>query len=453
MQVTQTQNEGLKRGYRFVLPGDELKERVEAKLAEEQPNLQLRGFRKGKVPISLMRQMFGKEIGSQIRESAVQEALTTHFGDTGERPAATPDIDFGVDGPTQEGDLSFDVAYEALPAIPEIDFKAIELERLVATVDEEAVQEALREYATRFGSYENADDRAEAKLGDMLTLDFKGLIDGEEFEQGSGEGFPIVLGEDLLAPGFDEQLQGAKVGAKLSVKVTYPDDYHTEALRGKDAVFSCKVQALKRLSPSPINEDLAAKARFDSLDDLKSDIRESLGERFRADAKLFLRYRLFDCLAEMLDFELPSRMMEAEARSVANQFLMDERRRREAENKDADGSDDPLDTDQIEPTEEHIRIAERRLRLGLLFIEVGRANDIEVNEREFRSAAEVLAVQHGVQSTAYLEAISKYPAVRAGIERSLFEAKVTDFLLELIQVTDKEVSADELRKAVDAIEE
>ncbi len=452
MQVTQTLNEGLKRGYRIVVPGTDLTEKVEARLVEEQPNLQLNGFRKGKVPIVLMRRLFGKEIDRDVRQIAVEEALRTHFSDSGEKPAMFPDIEVGSDAMKEGADLSFDVAYEALPVIPEVDFRSIKLERLVVKATEEEIQKLLDEHARQFGSHEDAEAGATAEMGDLLTLDFKGLIDGEEFEAGSGEGFPVLLGSDLIAPGLDEQLIGVEVEAEVEAKVTYPEDYHIEELQAKEARFSCTVRELMKMKPSQIDDSLAAKVGFENLEDLERKIRESVESQLAKDARLVLRFQLLDRISEMVDFELPSVLLKNEADSVARQLTEDAQRQSD-ENEDLD--DDEIGDDiAVEPTPEHIGIAERRLRLGLLFGEVGNANDIAVNDHDLRLAAEQMAARVPAASRQrYLELFYGNEEIRSRFEQRIFEDKVIEFLLELIEVTDREVSRDELREAIEAIDE
>lgn len=472
MQVTETLNEGLKRGYHFVVPATFLNEKVEEKLAAEQPNIQLNGFRKGKVPISLIRRLFAKGVKDEIRESTLKEKVDTHFSDSDERPATRPSIDIKSSGETDGEDLSFSLAYEVFPDIPEIDFKTIELEKLVVAADDAMIQARLESLAERFGSFEDAEAGAKAELGHMVVLDFKGLIDGEEFDEGTGEGFPVVLGDDLIAPGFDEQLIGAGVGSNVEVKATYPDEHRNEALRGKDAVFSCTVKQLKTLVPREIDDDLAKKVDVNSLEELKDGIRNGLESDLNNDSRFLMRYRLFDRLEEMLEFELPPSLLEAETGNVIRQLSMDEVG--QGGDGSAEATDDTVDEsagdegaadadsddegavarpDQPEPTADHIRIAKRRLRLGLFFTEVGRSNDIEVTVKDLESAAARLEMQdRRATKIQYLEYISRDRGFRSAIEQGIIERKVVDFMLELVEVTDREASVGELREALAAID-
>ena len=471
MQVTQTLNEGLKREFQFVVPGTDLDERVEDRLVAERPNIQINGFRRGKVPISLVRKLYAKGLKDEIRETTVRETLESHFSESGERSATTPAIKFENKGEQDSEDLSFSVAYEAFPAIPDMDFKSINIERLVIAADEEEIQKGLENIARIQGTYHDTEAGTKAELGNLLVMDFKGLIDGEEFEEGSGEDFFVELGNDLIAPGFDEQLVGAEVGSTVEVKATFRDSHHNEELRGKEAVFSCLVKELKEMVPCEIDDELAVKVGREDLEDLRSAVKERFEASLRQDSRFLLRYRLLNRLDEVLDFELPPSLLEAEISSVARQLAMDEEQKGPdgeapaAEDSQEDGgeSDDSGDSappevvaeaEEFEPTPEHIRIAERRLRLGLFFVHVGRLNNIQVNERDMEAAAERMAIQTGQATPAqYLEMLRRHKEFRSTVEQETFERKVVEFLFELVDITDREATAEELQEAIDAIED
>jgi len=466
MQVTQTLNEGLKRGYHFVVPSTVLSDKVEERLAAEQPNVQLNGFRKGKVPISLMRRLFGKGVKDEIRESTVRETLDGHFNDSNERPATTPSINIESDGGSDGEDLSFSVSYEMLPTIPEIDFGDIKLERLVAAVDEELIQEQLEKLAARYGNFEAAEAGSKAEPGDLVVLDFKGLVDGEEFEQGSGEGFPVELGKDSIAPGLDEQLVGAEVGSTVDARVTFPDGYHVEELRGREATFSCMVKELKRSVPRPIDDDLASMAECANLADLKEAIENQLEAGLASDSRFLLQYRLFDQLDALLDFDLPPSLLDAEIHNVVQQLGTDDQQGSEDREApegvqsddrieaDPDSIDEPDRSAGASATPEQLRIAERRLRLGLLIMDISRSRNIEVTPRDLDQAAQQMALRgRGVSKSQYLDLLKIGGNFRSGVEQRILERKVVEFLLELVDVTDRKVSAGELRESIEAIDE
>jgi len=453
MQVTQTQNEGLKRGYRIVVPGQSLIENVEKRLASEQPNFHLNGFRKGKVPTWLIRKIHGKEIEDMVWENAIREALSDHFKESGEKPMMSPTVEIENDGRKDGGDLSFNVAYEARPVIPEVDFRSIQLERMMVSVDDASVQNVLEARSIAYGTHEDAETGATAQFGDLVIIDFEGTIDGEEFEGGSGEGFPVQIGGNLIAPGFDAQLVGSERDSTVDIEVTYPEDHHNEPLRGKDASFSCMVRELKKIVPNPIDDSLATKMGFENLERLKENIRDSLRRGFRDEAKLLMRYQLFNRLSETLDFELPPSLLSKEVANVARQIAEDAEDRSE-DQADSDDGNGSAEADGIEPTPEHIALAGRRLRLGLTFVEVGEANGIKVNEQDLELAAERMSHRHGQASKAeYLSFLYNHEGIRSNVEQEIFERKVVDFLIELADVTDREVSVDEFREALAAMDE
>ena len=466
MQVTETLNEGLKRGYQFVVPDTLLSERVEERLAEEQPKFHMNGFRTGKVPVSLMRRLYGKQLRDEVRDAALRQAVEDHLGGSDEKLATSPNVQIQNNGDKEGEDLSFSVTYEAYPEIPEIDFGSIAVERLVVSVDEDTVQKGLERVAHRYGSYEDTEPDARAELGDMVVMDFRGLIDGEEFEEGKGEGFPVELGKNLIAPGFDEQLVSAQVGSEIDVKVTYPDGYRIEALQGKEAVFFCTVKELKKWIDSPVDQELVTKAGFENLEDLKEEVRRQMDARFSDDARQLLKIRLFDRLCELLEFELPPSLLARETMHVTAQLGAelkapgDEDGELTGSSDDANSSDDEAghngneDDSAVDPPEEHTKIAGRRLRLGMLLDEIGNANGIEVSEQDLEAAARGMAKNlDSITRFQHMQYFYQDRGFRSRIANRVFEEKVFEFMLELVEVNDKEVSEDGLRDALASIEE
>ena len=273
MQVTETLNQGLKRGYRFTLPAADLAAEVDRQLAEAQPQIEMKGFRKGKVPMALLKKTYGPRVMGDAMQKSIDDALRAHMEETKARPAMQPQVEMENGAGWSEGDdVVVNVSYELLPEIPEADLSSVELERLTVTPDESAVTEALENLAKNAQSF---DDRAEgeaAQSGDQVTIDFKGMVDGEAFEGGTAEGYPLVLGSNSFIPGFEDQLVGAKAGDDVKVNVKFPDDYGHPTLKGKDAVFETKVHAVKSPKAAEIDDEMAKKFGADSLDDLKTQI-------------------------------------------------------------------------------------------------------------------------------------------------------------------------------------
>lgn len=282
MQVKETQNEGLKRGYQFTLPAADLAAQVEAKLKEAQPEVEMKGFRKGKVPMAMLKKQFGPRVMGDAMQEAIDSALRNHLETSGDRPALQPKVEMVGGESWKEGDdLVVDVTYEALPAIPEADLSGIELERLVVEASDEQVNEALENLAKNAQSFEDRKKGSKAKDGDQVVIDFKGMVDGEAFEGGAAEDYPLVLGSGSFIPGFEEQLVGAKAGDEIKVEVKFPEEYGAPHLAGKDAVFETTVKAVKEPKAAELDDELAKKFGAESLDALKAQIRERLEAEYK----------------------------------------------------------------------------------------------------------------------------------------------------------------------------
>ena len=442
MQVTETQNEGLKRAYRMVLTAQELDDKVTGKLREAQPEVQMKGFRKGKVPLALLRKQFGQKVLGEAMQEAVDDAMKGHFAETGERPASEPDVKMANDDWKEGDDVEIDMSYEALPGIPEVDYRAITLERLVVRPDDKAVDEALAGLAENAKSFEDREEGAAAQDGDQVVSDFVGKVDGEAFEGGAAEDYPLTLGSDSFIPGFEAQLVGVKVGDETSVTITFPEDYQAEHLAGKEAVFDCTVKAVKAPIVASIDETLAQNYGAESLDDLRGQIRERLEQEYAQAGRALLKRRLLDRLDEMVGFDLPPSMVESETKQIAHELWHEEHPEEKGH-----------DHEEIEPTEEHAKLAERRVRLGLLLAEIGSRAEIEVTDQEFTQAVMEQARQYPGQERQFFEFVQQNPQMRQQLRAPIFEDKVIDYILELAEVTEREVTKDELEKAIAALDD
>ena len=442
MQVTETQNEGLKRAYKMILTAQELDDKVTEKLAEAQPDIEMKGFRKGKVPLALLRKQFGQRVLGEAMQEAVDGAMSQHFQESGDRPAAEPSIRMANEDWKEGEDVHVEMSYEKLPEIPEVDLKSIELERMVAKADDAAVDEALANLAENAQDFEDREEGAAAETGDQVVLDFVGKVGGEPFEGGAAEDYPLTLGAGSFIPGFEEQLVGVRAGDAPSVTVTFPEDYQAENLAGQEAVFDCTIKAVKAPKPAEIDDALAQKYGADDLEAFKGQIRERLEEEYSGAARAVVKRRLLDKLDEMVDFDLPPSMVDAEAKQIAHQLWHEE-------NPDVEGHDHP----EIEPTEEHRKLAERRVRLGLLLAELGQRAEVEVTDQEMTQAIMGQARQYPGQEREFFEFVQQNQQMQQQIRAPLFEDKVIDYVLELAEVTETEVSKDELQKAVETLED
>ena len=442
MQVTETLNEGLKRGYAITVTAAELEDKVNEKLAEAQPEVEMKGFRKGKVPMPLLKKQFGQRLLGEAMQESVDGAMNKHFEDSGDRPALQPEVKMTNEDWKEGDDVQVEMSYEALPDIPEVDLKSISLEKLVVKADDTAVQEALGNLAETAQDFNAREDGAEAQDGDQVVMDFVGRVDGEEFEGGAAEDYPLVLGSDSFIPGFEAQLVGTKAGEEKDVTVTFPEQYQAEHLAGKEAVFSCTVKEVKEPVAAEVNDELAKKFGAEDLDALKTQISERLESEYSGAARAVMKRGLLDSLDEKVSFELPPSLVSAEAGQIAHQLWHEE-------NPDVEGHDHP----EIEPTEEHTKLAERRVRLGLLLAELGRVAEVEVSDAEMSQAIMAQARQYPGQERQFFEFVQNNAQMQQQLRAPIFEDKVVDYIFELADVTDKEVSKDDLEKAIEALED
>lgn len=442
MQVNETLNEGLKRGYSIIVSASELDEKVNEKLVEAQPEVEMKGFRKGKVPMSLLKKQFGQRLLGEAMQESIDGAMSKHFEDSGDRPALQPDVKMTNENWKEGDDVHVDLTYEALPTIPEVDLKSINLEKLVAKADDAAVDEALEKLAETSPNFKDRRKGSKAKSGDQVMFDFLGKVDGEAFEGGSAEDYPLVLGSNSFIPGFEDQLIGAKAGEDKTVEVAFPTDYGAENLAGKDAVFDCKIKAVKEPAPAELNDELATKFGAEDLNALKAQVSERLEAEYVGAARAVMKRGLLDQLDTLVSFELPPSLVDAEASQIAHQLWHED-------NPDVEGHDHP----EIETTEEHTSLAMRRVRLGLLLAELGQQAKVEVSDAEINQAVMAQARQYPGQEREFFEFVQNNQQMQQQLRAPIFEDKVVDYMFELAQVEEKEVSKEDLQKAVEALEE
>ena len=443
MQVTETLNEGLKRGYSIKLTAAELDKKVNEKLQEAQPDVEMKGFRKGKVPLALLKRQFGQRILGEAMQETIDGAMSKHFEDSGDRPALQPNIEMQNGEKWKEGDdVEVSMTYEALPSIPDVDFSKIKLQKLVVKADKAAVDEALDNLASSANDFKDRKKGSKAKDGDQVVIDFLGTVDGEAFEGGSSEDYPLVLGSNSFIPGFEEQLIGCKAGDDKNVKVTFPDDYGSKDLAGKNAEFACKVKNVKEPVPAKINDELATKFGAEDLKALKTQISERLESEYGGAARAVMKRQLLDALDKKVKFELPPSLVEAEAKQIAHQLFHDE-------NPDIEGHDH----EEVKPSKEHNKLAERRVRLGLLLAELGQKAEVEVSDAEMTQAIMAQSRQYPGQEKEFFEFIQKNQQMQQQLRAPIFEDKVVDHIFEQAAVSDKKVDKTALQKAVEALDE
>ena len=440
MNVTETLNEGLKRGYQITVTAAELDAKVEAKLQEARPQIEMKGFRKGKVPMSLLRRQYGPRLLGEAMQESVDGAVTSHLQETGHRPAQQPQMKVTNENWQEGDDVVVDLSYEALPEIPEFDFATLTLERLVVEADEAAIAETLEGLAKSAQTFETKEGAAEE--GDQVVIDFVGKKEGEAFDGGAAEDYPLVLGSGSFIPGFEEQLTGVSAGDEKVLEITFPEDYQAAHLAGQAVTFDVTVKEVKAPAAAEIDDELAKRYGSEDLAALKGQIKDRLEADYRAAARQVTKRELLDKLDAAVTFELPQSLVDAEARQIAHQLWHEE-------NPDVHGHDHPT----IEPTEEHVKLAERRVKLGLFLAEVGQRNEVQVTDAEMTQAVLTQARQYPGQERQFFEFVQQNAQMRQQIQAPLFEDKVVDMIFGKADVTEKTVDTEALKAAVEKLEE
>jgi trigger factor len=445
MQVVEKSADGLSRVWGVTVPAQDLADKLEARIAEITPTLKIKGFRPGKVPTAHVRRLYGKGLMSEVLEQTLSESTQKVLDDNKVRPASEPDLkpegDMAqvIDG---KADLAYEIAVDVMPEFEPVDPAKLSLIRPVYEPTDKEVDEALAELASQNRTYETKTGKAvKAKTGDMVVIDFIGRVAGEAFEGGTATDVELVLGSGQFIPGFEEQLVGAKPDSDMVVKVKFPDDYQAENLKGKDAEFETKVKEVKAAVETPADDDFATRLGVESLEKLRELLKTNLQEQYTSATRFKLKRALLDQLDEKHDFPLPPKMVEAEFAAIWSQVEQDKANGSLPED-DAAKSDDELKT-------EYRKIAERRVRLGLVLAEIGRANNVQVTEQEMAGAMRQEAMRYGQQAQQIFDLIRNNPNAQAQIRAPLFEDKVVDLIVEKAKVKDKKVSKDELLKEED----
>jgi trigger factor len=443
MQVTETLKDGLKRGYTITVTAAELDAEVQKKLIEAQPEVEIKGFRKGKVPLAILKKQFGQRMIGDAMQDAIDGAMKDHFDKTGDRPALQPEVKMvGGDAWKEGQDVVVEMTYECLPPIPEVDASKIKLERLSVKADDAAIDEALKNLAGSAQSFEAKKKASKAKKGDQVVIDFKGSVDCEYFDGGAGEDYPLVLGSNSFIPGFEDQLIGTKAGDEVKVNVSFPEAYGAAHLAGKAAVFECTVKEVREPKEAEIDDELAKKFGAEDLAALKGQIAERLESEYKGAARAVMKRSLLDQLDAQVKFDLPPALVDAEAAQIAHQLWHEEHPEVHDHNH---GS--------VEPTDEHKKLAERRVRLGLVLAEVGRKAEVTVTDAEMTQAVLAAARQYPGQERAFFEFVQKNAQMQQQLRAPVFEDKVVDHIVAGAKVTDKDISKDALQKLVEALDD
>ncbi|WP_370032714.1 trigger factor [Qipengyuania mesophila] len=441
MQIKETANEGLKRAYSVTIPAKEIDERVNSEVKKIAPQVKMPGFRPGKVPANLVRKMHGEQLHAQTVNDMIRESVDKVMADNKLRPAMQPKVELG-DGYEEGKDASLSVEVEVLPEIEAPEVEGLQLERLTVPVTDKQVMEAVERIASNNKSYKDAAKSKKAGDGDQLIIDFVGSVDGVEFEGGKAENTPLVIGSGQFIPGFEEQLTGVKTGDEKTITVTFPEDYPAENLKGKEAQFAIKVQQVKVPAETKVDDEFAKNLGLENLDKLKELLRGQLEQETAGLTRTQMKRQLLDTLAAGHDFAVPEGMVDAEFQQIWAQLQQEA-----AQSDDAEAMRKEMEDEK----DDYRKIAERRVRLGLLLSEIGQKNGVEVNANEMNMLIQQAAQQYRAEDRErFVQYVRSEPMAAAQLRAPLYEDKVVDFLFDKAEITDREVTREELEAAIEA---
>jgi trigger factor len=443
IKTVETENEGLKRAFMLTIPAEDIEARVEQEVKRIAPQIRMPGFRPGKVPPNLIRKMHGESLRGDALQGAVQDGVQQLLSDQKIRPALQPQVELN-EGYAPGKDAEVRVSLEALPEVGKPSIDDIALDRLTVEPDDAAVNEQIMQLASQSKRWEDAPKKHAAQTGELVVMDFEGEVDGKPFEGGKGEDMQVEIGTGRLIPGFEEQLVGAKAGDTREINVTFPEDYPAENLKGKKAVFAVSVKGVKTAAENKVDDEFAKSLGLNDLEQLQGLIRGQVEQELNGLTRTHMKRQLLDQLAARHDFPVPQSMLDAEYDNIIGQL------RHEASHE-ADPKKALAEID--EEADEYRKIAERRVRLGLLLSEIGAANGVDVTEQEMQRLVMQAASQYqGKDRETFIRYIQQEPMAAAQLRAPLYEDKVVDFLFARAKVTDRKATRAELEADLESEE-
>ena len=443
IKTVETESEGLKRAFMLTIPAKDIDARVDQEVKRIAPQVRMPGFRPGKVPPNLIRKMHGESLQRDALSGAVQEGVQKLLEEKNLRPAMQPEVE--LDDQYQPGkDAEVHIRLEALPDVQVPDIEGLKLERLTVEPDEKAVEEQIDRLLQSNKSWKDAPKSHKAETGDLVVMDFDGKVGGKPFEGGKGEAMSVEIGSGQLIPGFEDQLTGAKAGEAREVKVSFPADYPAANLKGKEAVFDVTVQQVKVATEARANDDFAKSLGLENLDKLKEILRDQQVQELNGLTRTHMKRRLLDQLSERAQFEVPASMVEAEFQNIMHQL------RHEAGHE----ADPKAALAEIEKeAEDYRKIAERRVRLGLLLSEIGANFSVDISDAEMnRLVAQAASQYQGKDRERFIQYIQQEPAAAAQLRAPLYEDKVVDFLFSKAVIADRAATRSELEADLESEE-
>lgn len=443
MQTVETLNEGLKRAYTLTITAADIDAKVDAEVKRVAPTVKMPGFRPGKVPANLIRKMHGEALSQDALNSSIQDGIQTLIAEQKLRPATAPQV--SLEGDYAPGkDAAVTVSLEVLPDVPAPAIDDIKLERLTVPADEALVDQQLEQLASNNKRHNDAEECHEAATGDLVVMDFVGKVDGVAFDGGTGEGMAIEIGSGRLIPGFEDQLIGVKKGDEKTINVTFPDDYQAENLKGKAATFDLKITDVKVPAEGGPDDEFAKSLGLESLEQLRGLIKGQVEQELNGLTRTHMKRKLLDQLAAGHDFDVPPSMVEAEFDQIWAQLQHEA-----GHEADPEAARAELEAER----DDYRQIAVRRVRLGLLLSEIGQKNGIEVSQQEMQRLIMQAAQQYGPEDRQrFIQYVQQEPMAAAQLRAPLYEDKVVDFLFGKAQITDREVTREELEAAIESEE-
>lgn len=442
MQVTETLNDGLKRELKVVVPKGDMESKLNERLEELKNQVQLKGFRKGKVPASHLKKVYGKQAMAEIVNDFVNNRTGEVLKEREERAAQQPQITMTEDEKeadailAAEKDFEFSISYEVMPEINVPELEKLKIERPVAEISDKEVDEQVEKIAESARPFE--EKKGKAADGDRITMNYLGKIDGEPFDGGADDDAQLVLGSGRFIPGFEEQLVGKKADEETKVKVTFPENYGAAHLAGKEAEFDVKVTKVEKPGKIEINDELASKLGMESADKLREAVRGQMESQYGSFTRAKVKRQILDALDKKTKMELPENMVDSEFNNIWAQI------NQELESSGKTFKDEG--TTEAKAKKEYQELAERRVRLGLVLAEIGEKAEIQVSEEEMQNAVYQQVQQYPGQEQEVIQYFRDHPDAVAGLRAPLYEDKVIDFIMEKAEMKDKTVSKDELMK-------
>ena len=442
MQVTETLNKGLERELTIVVPKDDLAGKLAERLEDMKGKVKINGFRQGKVPLSHIRKLYGKQLMAEIVNDIVSKRSGEVLKERNEKAAQQPEVSMTEDEKAAEEilagnqDFEFKLAYEVMPEINVPDLSKLKVERPVAEASDKEIEEQVGKIAESARTY--SEKKGKAADGDRVVMDYVGKLDGEPFAGGAEEDARLVLGSGRFIPGFEDQLVGLKAGDEKTLKIKFPDEYQAADLAGKEAEFDVKVKAVEKPEKIEINDDLAKQLGVESAEKLREAVKNQIEARNGSYTRAKIKRQVLDQMDEMTKMELPQRMVQAEFDNIWSQMT--------GEMERAGKSFEDEETTEEEARGEYQKLAERRVRLGLALAQIGEEAKVEVTEEEMQRAIYDQVRQYPGQEQQVFDYFRENPDAVAGLRAPLFEEKVIDHILAQADVTDKAVSAEELMK-------